>query len=88
MSGVKGGGLQHELRSRINESYEIIILHNNKILFITHESNEKIAKFNCYKVTRLGCEVLRLGVFSMDTLYIEQIGSKAKEQGFDVAPAD
>jgi hypothetical protein len=88
LSGVKGGGLQRELRSRINESYENIILHNNKILLITHESNKKIATFDCYKVTKLGCEVLRLGVFPMDTIYIEQIGGKVKEQGFDVALAD
>ena len=88
LSGVKGGGLQLEFKSRESESYVNHIIHNNQILLMKHESSDKIASFNCYKVTKLGCEVLRLGVFPMDGLYLEQIGEKAKEQKFNVTLAD
>lgn len=88
LSGVKGGGLQLSMGSRINESYENALFHNNKILLIKHESVQKKATFSSYKVTRLGCEVLRLGVFPMTADYLEQIGNIAKQQGFEVVLAD
>ncbi|HGF5100100.1 TPA: DUF2806 domain-containing protein [Vibrio parahaemolyticus] len=53
-----------------------------------HESSGKKAEFEVYKVTKLGMEVLRLGVFPMNTDYLEQIGTKVKTQGFKVIIAD
>ncbi|ELY5216511.1 DUF2806 domain-containing protein [Vibrio cholerae] len=88
MSGVKGGGLQIQLSSRIPDAYEQALFHDNKILLITHEDVNKIAKFSCYKVTGLGCEVLKLGVFPMIPEYLEQVGAQAKQQGFKVTLAD
>ncbi|WP_135383874.1 DUF2806 domain-containing protein [Vibrio tasmaniensis] len=88
LSGVKGGGLQRTVGSRIEESYEQALFHNNKILIFKHESAQKKANFPSYKITRLGCEVLRLGVFPMEDQYLEQIGIKAKQQGFEVILAD
>lgn len=88
ISGVKGGGLQFKLSTRIADSYEHALFHNNKILLITHESKDKTAQFSSYKVTRLGFEVLRLGVFPMNSDYLEQVGLQAKQQGFKVVIAD
>ncbi|EIF2705584.1 MULTISPECIES: DUF2806 domain-containing protein [Vibrio] len=88
LSGVKGGGLHLTLGSRIADSYEQALFHNNKILRITHENSGKKAEFEVYKVTKLGMEVLRLGVFPMNTDYLEQIGTKVKTQGFKVIIAD
>ncbi|KHT49316.1 DUF2806 domain-containing protein [Vibrio sinaloensis] len=88
ISGVKGGGLQLSKKSRTSESYENALFHNNKILLFKHESAAKVANFDCYKVTKLGCEVLNLGVFPAKNEYLEQIGSKVKQQGFEVILAD
>ncbi|WP_394392073.1 DUF2806 domain-containing protein [Shewanella woodyi] len=88
LSGVKGGGLQLTLSSRITESYEQALFHNSKILLITHENRDKKAQFATYKVTRLGLEVLRLGVFPMNSEYLEQVGLEAKNKGFKVTIAD
>ncbi|MEZ9765925.1 DUF2806 domain-containing protein [Vibrio splendidus] len=88
LSGVKGGGLEQTLSSIKDDCYERAIFHNNKLLLCKHENASKKAKLNCYKVTKLGCEVLRLGVFPMDELYLEQIGMQIKPQGFEVIFAD
>lgn len=88
ISGVKGGGLQLSMKSRISESYENALFHNKKIMLFKHEQATKVAQFECYKVTKLGCEVLRLGVFPEKYDYLEQIGGKAKQQGFEVIIAD
>jgi hypothetical protein len=88
LSGVKGGGLQFTLSTRIADFYEQALFHNNRILIITHENKDKKAPFATYKVTRLGLEVLRLGVFPMNSDYLEQVGLEAKKQGFKVVIAD
>ncbi len=88
LSGVKGGGLHFKLGTRIADSYEQALFHNNNILLITHENKDKEGKFLSYKVTRLGLEVLKLGVFPVNSNYLEQVGVEAKKQGFKVIIAD
>jgi hypothetical protein len=88
LSGVKGGGLQYQLSTRASGTFEHALFHNKKILLITHENKDKVAQFSSYKVTRLGLEVLNLGVFPMNPLYLEQVGLEAKNQGFKVTLAD
>tara|TARA_R110000751_G_scaffold297229_2_gene406739 strand:+ start:287 stop:1303 length:1017 start_codon:yes stop_codon:yes gene_type:complete len=88
LSGVKGGGLELQIKSRIPEAYEHALFYDNKILLIVHEDVNKIAKFSSYKVTRLGCEILKLAVFPMIPEYLDQVGSQAKKQGFKVTLAD
>lgn len=88
LSGVKGGGLKVTLSSRIRDKFEQMLLHNSQVLLIKHEMNNKKVSFECYKVTKLGCEVLRLGVFPMMGQYLEEVGTKAKQQGFEVVIAD
>ncbi|MFQ1803898.1 DUF2806 domain-containing protein [Aeromonas veronii] len=88
ISGVKGGGLQLTMNSQASDKYERALFHNNKIMLIKHEIATKPIVFNCYKVTRLGYEVLRLGVFPTRNQYLEQIGTQAKQQGFEVIIGD
>jgi hypothetical protein len=88
LSGVKNGGLQYQLKNCVSDTFEHALVHNNKVLLITHEDKGKIAQFSSYKVTRLGLEVLKLGVFPMNPLYLEQVGLQAKNQGFKVILAD
>ncbi|HDU8579756.1 hypothetical protein CGJ21_23245 [Vibrio parahaemolyticus] len=88
ISGVKGGGLQLTMNSQVSDKYENALFHNNKIMLLKHESATKSVNFDCYKVTKLGCEVLRLGVFPTREQYLEQIGKQAKQQGFEVIIGD
>lgn len=88
LSGVKGGGLHYELATRISDSYEQALFHANKVLIITHDDKNKKCQFASYKVTRLGFEILKLGVFPISSHYLEQVGAEAKKQGFKVTIAD
>ncbi|MEL4394494.1 hypothetical protein AAEH73_15800, partial [Shewanella algae] len=45
-------------------------------------------KCSSIRISYLGCEVLNLGVFPAKNEYLEQIGSKVKQQGFEVILAD
>lgn len=88
LSGVKGGGLQRELQSRTQNKFESALFYNNKVLLIKSDEPHKMLRCSCYKVTRIGEEVLKLGTFPMDPEYLEQIGQTIKSQGFDVIIAD
>jgi uncharacterized protein YqfB (UPF0267 family) len=88
LSGVKGGGLNFTWDSGTKDCFEQVVVHNNKYLSIKHESESQKPHFSIYKVTKIGCEVLRLGVFPVNTIYLEQIGLEAKKQGFEVTLAD
>ncbi|MEI6859385.1 MAG: DUF2806 domain-containing protein [Shewanella sp.] len=88
LSGIKGNGLQLSMSSLIDGSYQNHIVHNNKVLIMKNEIKEKKANFSVYKVTSIGKEVLSLGVFPMTEEYLEEIGTKAKQQGFEVTLAD
>lgn len=88
LSGVEGGGLTLSLASRKTDCFEHPIFYNKKMLLITHEDVTKKVEFLCYKVTKLGREVLRLGVFPLNNEYLEQIGHNAKQKGFEVVLAD
>lgn len=88
LSGVKSGGLKMILSTRVPDAYEYTLVHDKKILLITHEDKNKEAQFSSYKVTRLGCEILKLGDFPMNPEYLEQVGLQAKQNGFKVTLAD
>jgi hypothetical protein len=64
------------------------MVHNRKILLIEHDRVDKELKYYFYKVTRLGREVLSLGVFPINEAYLEQIGFVIKNQGFQVSLGD
>lgn len=87
LSGVKGGGLSLSIGSLMNNQYLNNIQYGDKIL-ILNSSSTKEASFQAYKVTKLGVEILRLGVFPLDYSYFESIGQIIKSQNFKVTLAD
>lgn len=87
LSGVKGGGLNLTKNSLIPDKYINNFQYNGKILIFTSDTNKE-ASFNVYKITKLGIELVKLGVFPIDYEYLELIGQELKKQKFKITIAD
>lgn len=88
INGVQARGVQSPIGSIREGYFERVMVHNRKILLIKHDRVDKELKYYFYKVTRLGREVLSLGVFPINEAYLEQIGFAIKNQGFQVSLGD
>lgn len=88
VSGVKGGGLQLTLATRSITEYKQILVSKNKVLIINSDDKDKKVTMECYKVTKIGIEILTLGDFHANETYLTNIGNKIKAQGFNVKIAD
>ena len=87
VNGVQGGqvsGLELSLPSREKEKYSNGLVNRNQILLIEGKDPTKIMKLECYQISKIGSEVLSLGDFSADEVYMKEIGEQIKKQGFDV----
>ncbi|MEZ8947145.1 DUF2806 domain-containing protein [Vibrio sp. 10N.247.311.18] len=87
LSGVEVGGLSWSLGTYAKESYVQNMQYGGKILLI--EKDEPIdLQLSVYKVTKLGCEILKLGIFPFDYDYFEQVGLQVKKQQYKVRLAN
>ncbi len=88
ISGLKGGGLDLKLDSLVENEFTQNFQYGGKVLLISKESPTSQLRLRAIKVTRLGNEVLKLGVFPFDYQYFETIGDSIKNKGFLVSLAD
>ena len=88
LSGVKGGGLEVTWTSFAPDKYTRNIQYGSKLLLVEQDQENATLKCKVYKVTKLGNEVLKLGVFPLDYGYLEQIGLDIKTRKFNVKLAD
>lgn len=88
LSGIKGVGLKIEYVSIDKDIFKNHMIGKNKILLIENKDKNKSFSLNCYKVTKLGQEILKHGDFKINKKYIVSIGNKIKKQGFTVKIAD
>ena len=58
-----------------------------RVLVITHEDPSKESHLNVYRLTSLGKEVLKLGVFMPHESYLRQLGKTIRGLGFRVVVA-
>ncbi|MEZ8242837.1 DUF2806 domain-containing protein [Vibrio splendidus] len=87
VNGVQGGqvsGLEFSLPSREKEKYSNVLVNRNQILLMEGEDPTKKVKLGCYQISKIGSEVLSLGDFNADEVYMKEIGEQIKKQGFDV----
>lgn len=85
--GVQGGqasGLELTMKTGESEKYSSNLVNRNLILLVESDDPSKVIKLGCYQVSRIGVELLSLGDFSADILYMKQIGENIKNQGFEV----
>ncbi|WP_322002589.1 DUF2806 domain-containing protein [Marinobacter alexandrii] len=91
LSGVQGGqvsGLDMTISSKSTDSFFATFKLKNKIMLVTADSPEKSLKLPCYKLTRIGREILKLGEFDFQKEYFFDLGQKIKKQGFMVKIGD
>jgi Protein of unknown function (DUF2806) len=87
MSGVQGGeisGLEFNLNSIEKDKFRGSLISRNKILLIESDDPSKKLSLPCYKLTKIGAEILSLGDFNTDDQYMREIGVLIKNKGFDV----
>lgn len=87
VNGVQGGevsGLEFTFLSREKDKYSNVLINRNRILLIEGEDPTKKVKLGCYQISKIGSEVLSLGDFSADEVYMKEIGEQIKKQGFGV----
>ena len=88
ITGHQGGGLELTSKSLDQEVFNINIQYGRQILLINKEQLLPALRMTALKVTKLGLEVLKLGVFPFDYQYLEEIGTLIKSQQFSVKIAD
>ncbi|WP_139136856.1 DUF2806 domain-containing protein [Vibrio parahaemolyticus] len=88
VAGLSAGGLTQSLKSIHSESFIFNFKYGGKVLIVSSDDPNKVIKLNCYKVTTLGQELFRLGVFPYDYQFFENLGISIKQQGFSVVLAD
>ncbi|MCR9962195.1 DUF2806 domain-containing protein [Vibrio alginolyticus] len=88
ITGMSGGGLTNNFTSIVSDSFIQNFSYGGKVLLITSSDPKRVVRLDGYKVTRLGQELFKLGVFPYDYKYIEAIGKYLKQQKFSVSIAD
>lgn len=87
ISGVQGGsvmGLNFSMESRSKDKYSNFLVNRNRILMFEAADVKKVFKTGCYPITQIGNELLALGDFSANEMYMRDVGLQIKSQGFDV----
>jgi hypothetical protein len=85
LSGVEAEGLVQEIYSVRDNEFVAATASNGKALLYRHENKTRQLRFDSYRVTALGAEVLRLGDYPADDEYLKRIAASAKGQGFKVS---
>lgn len=87
LSGVQGGevsGLTLNLKSQSQDRFFNVITNRNKVLLVESDDQHKTLSLGCYKISRIGTEILSLGDFEADEDYMKNLGQHIKTQGFNV----
>jgi len=89
---LKGNDSPHTLRSSFDSSskdkfYRVMAI-NNYALVVEDKDPKKIIKLECYVLSKIGAELLKLRNYESNKIYINEIGKKIKEQGFTVYIGD
>ena len=84
---VSQRGVRKILKSALQDKFMLGLIAYKRILVITHEDPSKESHLNVYRLTSLGREVLRLGVFMPHEHYLRQLGKTIRSLGFRVVVA-
>ena len=84
VSGVETVGITRKLGSVAKEKFKRALVSYNRALVVTHEDANKKIEFEIYKLTLLGQQILRLGSFQPQEVYLRSVGQAIFQQGFKV----
>ncbi|WP_444885996.1 DUF2806 domain-containing protein [Microbulbifer sp. PSTR4-B] len=88
LAGVESRNLGTQYPSRLSDSYEALLLANNKALKVEHRDKTKTLLVESYSITHLGSEILQLCKFDIDEDYFRAVALKIARQGYQVTAAD
>lgn len=88
VSGVEALGLEISWPSLLQDRFQQTLISYGRILLITHADPTKTLKIQIYQLTGLGKQMLQLGTFKPNETYLRALGTKIKDQGFDVQIGD
>ena len=84
---VSQSGVRKILRSALPDKFMLGLVAYKRVLVITHEDPSKEFRLDVYRLTSLGKEVLKLGMFMPHEPYFRQLGKTIRDLGFRVAVA-
>ena len=84
---VSQPGVRKILKSALRDKFMLGLVAYKRVLVITHEDPSKESHLNVYRLTSLGREVLKLGVFMPHESYLRQLGKTIQSLGFRVVVA-
>ena len=90
LTGVELGNL-HAIRKEDDEEarkFECLLVCNNKALLVLSDNPKDELTFKCVRVTSVGREIMSLGQFQANPLFLEAFVSVVKKQGFCVSLGD
>ena len=84
---VSQHGVRKVLKSAVQDRFMLGLVAYKRVLIVTHEDPSKESHLNVYRLTSLGKEVLKLGVFMPHESYLREVGKTIRDLGFRVVVA-
>ena len=84
ISGVDAVGLNVQTTSRTTEKFEKLLIAYNRVLIVTHKDASQKLEIEVYKLTSLGQQILKLGSFEANEVYLRSVGQAICRKGFKV----
>jgi hypothetical protein len=84
VSGVESIGMEMTWSSSLHDKFELALTSYSRLLLVRHADPKLQMKLPIYKITSLGQQILKLGVFKANDSYLNTLGVTIKSQGFDV----
>ena len=88
LSGVEALGMSISISSNSKERYNRVLLCHGRGLLIEHDDVNKKFDLGCYIVTNLGMQVIKLGKFVPNEIYLTAVGRGIKKLDFKVSLID
>ena len=82
--GVESIGMEMTWSSPLQDKFEFALLSYGRLLLVRHTDAKIQLKLPIYKITSLGQQILKLGVFQANDRYLRALGETIKSQGFDI----
>lgn len=84
VSGVEALGLEMTWPSLSQDRFQQVLVSYGRVLLVTHADPARTLRVQMYQLTTLGRQILRLGTFQANEVYLRALGETIKGQGFDV----
>ena len=80
--------LQRKITSNNQDKFTHNFLSYNRVLVISHDDPKKALTLKCHRLTTLGIEVMKIGIFETNEAYIRNLGEIIRDREFKVELAD